>query len=138
MAAHIVRENNIILEISNVGYLKEKWGRTLSSKIRRFINICGWFLHFYVFIRKTVWLHVIIKSYTRWNCTIVAWMSTLCSKNLQYLKFKWQQRDSNPQPLGSQTITPPLAKWLCLRLRTKWLWVRIPLLPLEKKCIIAG
>ena len=35
----------------------------------------------------------------------------------------WQQRDSNPQP--------HLAKWLSVRLRTKWLWVPVSLLSLK-------
>ena len=51
-----------------------------------------------------------------------------------YLKFKWQQRDSNPQPLSSETNAQPFRQIhheLSARLRTKWLWVRIPLLSLE-------
>ena len=45
---------------------------------------------------------------------------TPCSQQAPYLKFKWQQRDS-----------ASLAKWLSVRLRTKWLWVRISLLSLK-------
>ena len=52
---------------------------------------------------------------------------TSCSKKAQYLKFKWQQRDSNLQQLSS-------AKWLGVHLRTTWLWVRI-LLPLWRKTV---
>ena len=48
---------------------------------------------------------------------------------IDQLKFKWQQRKSNPQPLSSQTAS--LAKWLSVRLRTKWFWVRNPLLPFK-------
>ena len=76
------------------------------------------------------------------------------------MKFKWQQRGSNPQPLSSQTNTQPFSQtslmvelcceylsvqciWLCyyvimyfikwssVRLRTKCLWVQIPLLSLK-------
>ena len=41
------------------------------------------------------------------------------------------QRDINPQPLIS------LAKWLSIRLRTKWLWDRVPLqlLKLQASCL---
>ena len=33
-----------------------------------------------------------------------------CSKQAQYLKFKWLQRDWNPQPVSSQTNTQHLAE----------------------------
>ena len=34
--------------------------------------------------------------------SVFTWMSrTPCSKQVQYLKFKWLQRDSNQQPLSS-------------------------------------
>ena len=63
---------------------------------------------------------------------------TPCSKQAPYLKFKWQQRDSNPQPLTSLTNTfvskhtnTFINEWLNIRLRTKWLWIRIPLLSLR-------
>ena len=45
---------------------------------------------------------------------------TPCSKQAPYLKFKWSLRAS-------------LAKWLSVRLRSKWLWVRIPLLSLSQR-----
>ena len=32
---------------------------------------------------------------------------TDCSKQAQNLKFKWEQRDSNPQPLSSKSNTKP-------------------------------
>ena len=50
---------------------------------------------------------------------------------MPYLKFEWQQRDSNSQPLSLYTTTQPfsqtgliLAKWSTSRLPTKWLQVR--------------
>ena len=49
--------------------------------------------------------------------------------------FKWQQWDSNPQPLrfplNHLAKLASLAKWLSVSLRSKWLWVRIPLLSLK-------
>ena len=56
------------------------------------------------------------------------------------VSYRWQQRDSNSQPLSLLTKTQPfsqtgqrdsLAKWLSAPLRTKWFWVRIPLLALK-------
>ena len=35
---------------------------------------------------------------------------TLCLKQVPYLKFKWQQRDSNLQPLNSETNTQPFSQ----------------------------
>ena len=45
------------------------------------------------------------------------------------MTFKWQQWDSNPQPLSSQTNTKPFSQTVCLE--TKWLWVQILLLSLK-------
>ena len=42
--------------------------------------------------------------------TLYSWpecQGTLCSKQARYLKFTWQQRDSNPPPLSSSTSTHP-------------------------------
>ena len=87
-----------------------------------------------------------------------------CLKQVPYLKFKWQQRDSNPQPLRLLSSTRPfsviqisapyrwvltaqlnhlvcmasLAKWLSARLRSKWLWVRITLLSLYWMWLCSG
>ena len=43
---------------------------------------------------------------------------TTCSKEAQYLKFKLLQRDSNPQPLSSQTNTQPFGQTIELFLST--------------------
>ena len=62
---------------------------------------------------------------------------TPCSKQAPYLKFKWQQRDSIQnhlvceRTLNHLSKLAYLAKWLSVRLRTKWLWVRISLLSLK-------
>ena len=54
-----------------------------------------------------------------------------CSRQVLYLKFKWQQQDSNPQTLNHLAKQASLAICLSVPLRTKWLWVRIPLLSLD-------
>ena len=70
---------------------------------------------------------------------------TPCSKQLRYLKFKWQQRESNPQSLSSQrklNHLAKLAKWSNVKysliefsFKTKWLWLWIPLLSLKPLCL---
>ena len=35
---------------------------------------------------------------------------TLCSKQVLYLKFKWQQQDLKPQPLSSKMNTQPFSQ----------------------------
>ena len=42
-----------------------------------------------------------------------------------------QRRDSNLNTLFRKQTLNRLAKWLNVRLGTKWLWVRIPLLSLK-------
>ena len=59
---------------------------------------------------------------------------TPCSKQAQYLKFKWLQRDLNPNHLvRKRTLNQlaKLAKWWRLSLRIKWLYVRVPLQSLK-------
>ena len=81
------------------------------------------------------WLYVIIMSRTSFRVnlhSIVAWMSR---KEAPYLKFKWQQRDSNPRPLSLLTNTQPFSQTgrmikLCceyLSVRCIWLYVIISL-----------
>ena len=61
-----------------------------------------------------IWQYVIIMSRTCFRVNlhnIVAWMSrSPCLKQMQYLKFKRQQRDSNPQLLSSWTNTQPFTQ----------------------------
>ena len=51
---------------------------------------------------RCIWLYVIIMSHTRFRVnlhSIVTWIPrNSCSKQAQYLQFKWQQRDSKPVP----------------------------------------
>ena len=52
---------------------------------------------------RCIWLYVIIMSRKHFSVnldSIVAWISRK-SKQTRYLKFKWQQRYSNQQPLAS-------------------------------------
>ena len=53
---------------------------------------------------RYVWLSVIIMSNTNFRVNLhynlPKFQGTPCSKQVPYLKFKWQQRDSNPQPLS--------------------------------------
>ena len=55
-----------------------------------------------------MWLYVIIMSRTHFRVnlhSVAAWMSrTPCSKQARYLKFKWLQRDSNPQPQPQPSV----------------------------------
>ena len=66
---------------------------------------------------------------------------TPCLKQAQHLKIQKLQRDSNPQSLNKQTLNhlaklASLGKWLSVRLRIKWLCVRVPLLSLIKKILV--
>ena len=45
-----------------------------------------------------------------------------------YLKFNWQQQDSNPQPFSQIGVS--------VHLQTKWLWIWIVLLPLKHQKIM--
>lgn len=51
-------------------------------------------------------------------------------------QIKWMQRGPNRQPLI--LLQASLAKWLSFCLRTKWLWVRVPLHSLELFCYVSG
>ena len=92
---------------------------------------------------------VIIYLYGAFDCMFLSchvrvweWIHTLqvpecqgipCSKQAPYLKIKWMQRDSNPQPLSSSTNTQPFGLTgqmieLCfeyLSERSIWLYVFI-------------
>ena len=66
---------------------------------------------------------------------------TPCLKQSQHLKIQKLQRDSNPQSLNKQTLNhlaklASLGKWLSVRLRIKWLCVRVPLLSLIRKILV--
>ena len=80
---------------------------------------------------------------SEWICTLQLpeCLGTPCSKHARYLKFKWLQRIRNHSQLVRKQIInhlaklanclSSLAKWLSVRLQTKWLWVRVPLQSLK-------
>ena len=51
-------------------------------------------------VRISEWIHTLYLP----EC-----QGTSCSKQVRYLKFKWQQRDSNLQPLSSSGNTQPIS-----------------------------
>ena len=55
-------------------------------------------------IKQHSWLLVVIISRTLSEWIYTLWLpecqGTPCSKKARYLKFKWQQRESNPQPIN--------------------------------------
>ena len=91
--------------------------------------------HNHVFHKRTLnhlaklakWLSFVVSTYLygAFDCMLLSchmcvleWIYTLqlpecqethCWKQTQYLKFKWQQRDSNPQPLSSWQNTQPFS-----------------------------
>ena len=75
-------------------------------------------------VRVWQWIH---------NLQLPECQGTPCSKQAPYLKIKWLQRDSHPQPLSSQTNTQPFGQTgqmieLCceyLSVRCIWLYVFI-------------
>ena len=97
------------------------------------------------------WLSCVVSTflYGEFDCMFLSchvrfpkWIHTLqlpecqgtpCSKQVPYLKIKWLQRDSNPQPLSSLTNTQPFGQTgqiieLCceyLAVRCIWLYVFI-------------
>ena len=48
------------------------------------------------YVRVSEWIHIVYLP----EC-----QGTTCSKQAQYLKFKWQQQDWNPKPLSLLTNT---------------------------------
>ena len=97
------------------------------------------------------WLSSVVSTYLygAFDCMFLSchlrvweWIRTLqmpecqetpCSKKASYLKIKWLQRDSNPQPLSSSTNTQPFSQTgqmiepCCeyLSVRCIWLYVFI-------------
>ena len=73
---------------------------------------------------NSVCLHVIIMSRmsSRVNLHSIVCQRTPCSKQASYRKFKWQQWDSNPQPLSSWTNTQKL-KLKLVSLLNCWVFV---------------
>ena len=97
---------------------------TYDIYILRYIYVC--------FTKNNTACANIILYFCKCNSTLYSLpecQGTRCSKQAPYLKFKRQQRDSNLQPFSLKTITQPFNQ-ACqsVRLRTKWLWIRISLL----------
>ena len=62
------------------------------------------------------WIHTLL---------IPKFLATPCSNQTRYLKFNWLQRDSNPQPVRSQTNTPPFCQiGQMIELRCEYISVR--------------
>ena len=59
------------------------------------------FMFFLCHVHVWDWIHTLYFSESQ---------GTPCSKQVQYLKFKWLQRDSNPHVLSSWTNTKPFGK----------------------------
>ena len=56
-----------------------------------------------------IWLYIIMsRTRSRVNLQLPECPGTLCSKQVLYLNFKWQQRDSNPEPFSLQTNSQPI------------------------------
>ena len=54
------------------------------------------------YLMTVCYYHVTYESESEFTLySLPECQGTLCSKQAPYLKFKWQQRDSNPQPLSS-------------------------------------
>ena len=80
--------------------------------------------------------------------------NVISQRKSKWLIFlKWLQLDSNPESLSSLTNTQPfgqtdlfakrnhlvsLAKWLSVRLRTKWFWLRVQLQSHKFLCLFIG
>ena len=60
---------------------------------------------------RCIWLYVlschVCISELIYTLQLPECQGTDCSKQAQNLKFKWEQRDSNPQPLSSKSNTKP-------------------------------
>ena len=84
-----------------------------------------------------VWLYVVIMSCTLFRVNlhfIVAWKSTNCRHDVWSLSDSNEIRTQN-QLVCKQTLNHSTGKWLSVYLRTKCLWVRVPLLSLFLVCL---
>ena len=71
-------------------YMSDSVYRFIIKKTKIFWSYDCMFLSCHV--RVSEWIHTLYLP----EC-----QGTPCSKQARYLKFKWLQRDSNPQPLSS-------------------------------------
>ena len=96
-----------------IGQYETCWNRTGNKKVGNMTsgklkfhceNIC---IKAYYFSRRLCSIACMLLSchvrVSEWNYTLhlPECQGTPCSKQARCLKFKWQQRDSNPQPLSS-------------------------------------
>ena len=88
----------------------------------------------YLSVRWCIWLYVISMSRTRFRVNLHSLpecQGTPCSKQTRHLKFKWQQWDSNPQPLSLQTNTKRfcqtgrMIKLCCEYLSVRSIWLHV-------------
>ena len=88
----------------------------------------------YLSVRWCIWLYVISMSRTRFRVNLHSLpecQGTPCSKQTRYLKFKWQQWDSNPQPISLQTNTKRFSqtgrriKLCCEYLSVRSIWLHV-------------
>ena len=103
---------------------RDIWSLSDSNRIRTQNHLIHkWTLHHLAKMAK--WLSCVVSTYlyVAFGCMFLSshvhvleliytlslpeCQETTCSSQAQYLKFKWQQRDSNPEPLNSQTNTQP-------------------------------
>ena len=127
-------------------YFNLRWTKQLFQKHYSFIKVCRLLfiqdikkddvltgILLIVFLRTNtfcigfnLWLHVIIMSRTSFR---VNPHSTVCLNVKELLARSRPHIWSWSDLIHKRTLNhfAKLAKWLSIRLRTKWLWVRIPL-----------
>ena len=83
-------------------------------------------------VHLTVCYHIMYKFQSESTLySLPERQGTLCSKQVPYLKFKWQQRDSNSQPFSSQTNTQSFSQTsqmieLCCEYLSVWcIWLYV-------------
>ena len=95
----------------------------ITSNSKRLENGARWNVCFFLLI----WSVRLLKDFFRMKVCLVSEVPTTGFHLLTKLSdITWLQLDSNPQPLKAS-----LAKWLSVRLWTKWLWVRVQLQSLK-------
>ena len=80
--------------------LVHKWTLKRLAKLTKWLS---WIVRTYLFDAfdyKFFLCHRRISAWTR-NLYLPECQGIRCSKQARYLKFKWLQRDSNPQPISS-------------------------------------
>ena len=78
-----------------------KTGYMIELRCEYLSVLCIWLYFLSCHVRVSVWIHT-------WECP--EYQRTPRSKQVQILKFKWLQLDSNPQPFSSWTNTQQFTK----------------------------